>query len=142
MEGEREQQEKGKEKESDRGEDLRRSEDVRKLQAPEALRQQRGPEGALQGGRLDRRRRRNYLQKGRNPKPLSTHVFILFSFSFSRSRYRISIEQSYRARPLKRETDSERIGCCFRLFRLVGIYCRSQTFSAHFTSYPCIERHC
>ena len=53
MEGAREQQEEGEAEASDRREDLRGAADVRKLQASEALRQQRGGEGPLRRGRLD-----------------------------------------------------------------------------------------
>ena len=48
MEGEGEQQAEGTAAEGDRGEDLRRVENVRELQASQALRQQRGAQGAMQ----------------------------------------------------------------------------------------------
>ena len=48
MEGEGEQQEERAAEESHRGEDFRRTENVRELQAPQALRQQRSPQSPLQ----------------------------------------------------------------------------------------------
>ena len=64
MEGAGEQQEAGEAEESYRGEDLLRPQNVRKLQAPEALRQQRSSQGSLQRSRLDRRSRRHHLSQG------------------------------------------------------------------------------
>lgn len=48
MEGAGEQQAEGAAPPRDRREDLLRPEDVRQLQAPQALRQQRGAQGSLQ----------------------------------------------------------------------------------------------
>lgn len=54
VEGEREQQEEREKKKSHSSQDLRRSEDVWKLQTPQTLRQQRSPQSPLQRSRLDR----------------------------------------------------------------------------------------
>lgn len=77
VEGEREQQEERETEESHRGEDLHRPEKIRQLQATEALRQQRGPQSSLQRSRLDCRRRRHHLQKGKWAKP-RTSFCVLF----------------------------------------------------------------
>ena len=77
MEGEGEQQEERAAEEGHRGEDFRRTENVRKLQAPQALRQQRSPQSPLQRGRMDRRARRHHLPEG------TPSILRITSFSFS-----------------------------------------------------------
>lgn len=80
MEGEREQQEEREAEKGRRGEDIHGAEISGELQAPQALRQQRGLESSLCRSRLDRRRRRHHLQKGSSP-PSSFSLFrVLFSF--------------------------------------------------------------
>jgi hypothetical protein len=69
VEGAREQQAPGAPPPRDRRQDLRRPPRARRLQAAQALRQQRGAQGALQRGRLGRRARRHHLPPGTPPPP-------------------------------------------------------------------------
>lgn len=64
MEGKGEQQEEREEAKSHRGEDILWSENVRQLQAPQALRQQWSLEGSLQRGWLDCWTRRYHISQG------------------------------------------------------------------------------
>ena len=70
MEGEGEQQEKREAAEGHSREDLLWAARLRQLQAPQALRQQRGPQGSLRRGRLDRGRGRHHLSQGIPSDPL------------------------------------------------------------------------
>lgn len=74
-----EQQEEREEAESDSGQDIRRPSSSGELQLAQALRQQRGLEGSLRRGRLDRRGRRHHISQGLN---LLLH-FCQFLFYFS-----------------------------------------------------------
>lgn len=65
MAGEGEQQKTRATQARNRRENLHRAEDVWQLQPAEALRQQRGPQGSLPRGRLDRRRRWHHIPQGK-----------------------------------------------------------------------------
>jgi hypothetical protein len=64
VEGAGEQQAPGAEAPRDRRQDLRRPARARRVQATQALRQQRGAQGALQRGGMDRGARRHHLPQG------------------------------------------------------------------------------
>lgn len=82
MEGEREQQEERTEEESDRRQDLLWTPAVRKLQPPQTLRQQRGPQSSLPWSWLDCWAWRHYLSEG----SLSLSILRLFDFLILRNQ--------------------------------------------------------
>jgi hypothetical protein len=77
VEGEGEQPEAREEEEGHCGEDILGAESSGELQLAQTLRQQRGLEGSLQRGWLDRRRGRHHLSQGFASLLLSLFFFLL-----------------------------------------------------------------